>query len=94
MMHHIWKGLAGTACLALAACNFGSPSKGNVAAALAVPETTISDLDCTRAEGNPGYTCSFVLSTPTTGYGILQRGQSVPLTRRFVKGDGGNWRAF
>jgi len=87
----------GAACataLLLTACGFGAPSKSEVAAALGVPESRITDLTCTRAEGNPGHTCSFVYSTPTTGPGIFERGQSMPVTRRFVKGDSGAWRAF
>ena len=78
----------------LAACNFGAPSKTDIAAALGVAESRIAELSCEKAQGNPGHTCSFVYSTPTTGPGIFQRGQSMPMTRRFAKGDSGAWRAF
>lgn len=80
--------------LMLAACGFSAPSKSDIAAALGVPESRITDLACTKSDGNPGHTCSFVYSTPTTGPGIFERGQSMPMTRRFIKGDSGVWRAF
>lgn len=78
----------------LTACSFGGPSKSDVALAVGAPENYVTDLSCGRAENAPGYVCSFVIKTPTTGYGIFERGQTMNLTRRFVRSDSGKWNVF
>src|SRR4051794_23012294 len=83
--------LASTVTLAilLSGCSFGGPSKDEIASAIGAPPNYISDVSCRSADNAPGHVCSFVMTTPTTGYGIFERGSSTNLTRRFVKSDTG-----